>query len=139
MKSRVMRIFLVAFMVMACSGFWGFSQVEAKDVWVYTVPDSEFGAGYEVYVDDASISGAIQRSDEGHVQGTSKQVRNGKVLKIIKWNFIRIQNEFWRYHNTAMDDDHLTVVMPESESYYVLEFCGKKIGFPLVIEDLWVY
>ena len=38
-----------------------------------------------------------------------------------------------------MDDEHLTVVMPESESYYVLEFCGKKIGFPLVIEDLWVY
>lgn len=139
MKSRVMRIFLVAFMVMACGGFWGFSQGEAKDVWVYTVPDSEFGAGYEVYVDDESISGAIQRSDEGHVKGTSKQVRNGKVLKIIKWDFIRIQNEFWRYHNTAMDDDHLTVVMPESESYYVLEFCGKKIGFPLVIEDLWVY
>ena len=60
MKSRVMRIFLVAFMVMACGGFWGFSQAEAKDVWVYTVPDSEFGAGYEVYVDDESISGAIQ-------------------------------------------------------------------------------
>ena len=139
MKSRVTRIFLVAFMAMACSGFWGFSQAEAKDVWVYTVPDSEFGAGYEVYVDDESISGAIQRSDEGHVQGISKQVRNGKVLKTIKWDFIRIQNEFWRYHNTAMDDDHLTVVMPESESYYVLEFCGKKIGFPLVIEDLWVY
>lgn len=51
MKSRVVRIFLVAFMVMACGGFFGFSQAEAKDVWVYTVPDSEFGAGYEVYVD----------------------------------------------------------------------------------------
>lgn len=139
MKSRVVRIFLVAFMAMACGGFWGFYQAEAKDVWVYTVPDSEFGAGYEVYVDDESISGVIERSDEGHVQGISKQVRDGKVLKIIKWDFIRIQNEFWRYHNTAMDDDHLTVVMPESESYYVLEFCGKKIGFPLVIEDLWVY
>lgn len=63
MKSRVMRIFLVVFMVMACGGFWGFSQGEAKDVWVYTVSDSEFGAGYEVYVDDESISGAIQRSD----------------------------------------------------------------------------
>ena len=49
MKSRVMRIFLVVFMVMACGGFWGFSQAEAKDVWVYTVPNSEFGAGYEVY------------------------------------------------------------------------------------------
>ena len=48
MKSRVMRIFLVVFMVMACGGFWGFSQAEAKDVWVYTVPNSEFGAGYEV-------------------------------------------------------------------------------------------
>ena len=58
-----MRIFLVVFMVMACGGFWGFSQAEAKDVWVYTVSDSEFGAGYEVYVDDESISGAIQRSD----------------------------------------------------------------------------
>ena len=139
MKSRFIRIFLVAFMVMACGGFWGGSQGEAQDVWVYTVPDSEFGAGYEVYVDDESISGAIQRSDEGHVQGISKQVRNGKVLKTIKWDFIRIQNEFWRYYNTAMDDDHLTVVVPESESYYVLEFCGKNIGFPLVIEDLWVY
>ena len=139
MKSRVMRIFLVAFMVMACGGFWGFSQAEAKDVWVYTVSDSEFGAGYEVYVDDESISGAIQRSDEGHVQAISKQVRNGKVIKTIKWDFIRIQNEFWRYHNTAMDDGHLTVVVPESESHYVLKFCGKKIGFPLVIEDLWVY
>ena len=112
--------------------------------------DSEFGAGYEVYVDDESIrgaiqrsdegiSGAIQRSDEGHVQSISKQVRNGKVLKTIKWDFIRIQNEFWRYYNTAMDDEHLTVVVPESESYYVLKFCGKKIGFPLIIEDLWVY
>ena len=48
-----------------------------------------------------------------------EQVRYGKLLKTIKWDFIRIQNEFWRYHNTAMDDDHLTVVMPESESYYV--------------------
>ena len=103
------------------------------------MPDSEFGAGYEVYVDDESISGAIQRSDEGHVQAIIKQVRNGKVLKTIKWDFIRIQNEFWPYHNTAMDDDHLTVVAPESESYYVLKFCGKKIGFPLIIEDLWVY
>ena len=84
------------------------------------MPNSEFGAGYEVYVDDESISGAIQRSDAGHVQAI-------------------IQNKFWRYHNTAMDDDHLTVVVPESESYYVLKFCGKKIGFPLIIEDLWVY
>ena len=49
-------------MVMACGGFWGFSQAEAKDVWVYTVSDSEFGAGYEVYVDDESISGAIQHT-----------------------------------------------------------------------------
>ena len=46
-------------MVMACGGFWGFSQAEAKDVWVYTVPDSEFGAGYEVYVDDESIKDSI--------------------------------------------------------------------------------
>ena len=71
-------------------------------------------------MDDESISGAIQRSDEGHVQGISKQVRNGKVPKTIKWDFIRIQNEFWRYHNTAMDAGHLTEFVPESDSYYVL-------------------
>lgn len=52
---------------------------------------------------------------------------------------IVIINYKWRNNNTAMDDEHLTVVMPESESHYVLKFCGKKIGFPLIIEDLWVY
>ncbi|BEU88919.1 hypothetical protein TAMA11512_23830 [Selenomonas sp. TAMA-11512] len=104
---------------------------EAKDVWVahWNAED------VDIYVmDDTIASGASDTVK--HFKVSTKEVRNGELIRRIDWTFSKYKTDMWRYETSAMKGTHTTVVIPRDE---IFEFCMNALGWSYRIKDFWYY
>lgn len=107
-----------------------FQNVEAKDVWV----EHWSYENADIYVmDDTIVSSTSERN---YFSVSTKEVRNGKLLKVISWKFSKYKDDMWRYETSTMDGMHTTVVSPGNK---VFEFCMNKLGWSYTVKEFWVY
>jgi hypothetical protein len=104
---------------------------EAKDIWV----DRWQNSNVDVYVMDETIEWE-ENLDGKFFRVSSKEVRNGKLKSIIKWKFVKVGQEMWRYETSKMSGSNMTVVSPGNK---VFDFCMKRIGWQYRTEDFWCY
>lgn len=107
-----------------------FQNVEAKDVWV----EHWSYENADIYVMDDTI--APSNSERNYFSVSTKEVRNGKLLKVISWKFSKYKDDMWRYETSTMDGMHTTVVSPGNK---VFEFCMNKLGWSYTVKEFWVY
>ncbi len=104
---------------------------EAKDIWVERWAQDNV----DVYVMDETIEWE-ENLDGKFFRVSSKEVRNGKLRSIIKWKFVKVGQEMWRYETSKMSGSNMTVVSPGNK---VFDFCMKRIGWQYRTEDFWCY
>ncbi|MBQ8919895.1 MAG: hypothetical protein IJ056_07310 [Acidaminococcaceae bacterium] len=104
---------------------------EAKDVWV----EHWTQENVDVYVMDETIE-YEENLDGKFFRVSTKEVRNGKVQGLVKWKFVKVGQEMWRYETSKMSGDNMTVVSPGNK---VFDFCMKRIGWNYRTEDFWCY
>ncbi len=85
---------LVAFAVMFSVSV---SPCEAKDVWVERWQQNHA----DVYVMDDTL-GWEENLNGKFFRVSTKLVQNGKLKSIIKWKFVKIRDEMWRYETNQM-------------------------------------
>ena len=104
---------------------------EAKDVWV----DRWQNINADIYVMDETL--AWEENLEGKFfRVSTKEVKNGKLKRIVKWKYIKYGQEMWRYETDQMSGNNMTVVSPRDK---VFDFCMKRIGWKYRTEDFWCY
>ena len=101
-KIIVMAAFLAATVFSISSSF-----CEAKDVWV----DRWQNINADIYVMDETIE-YEENLDGKFFNVTTKEVQNGKLKRIVRWKFVKVEQEMWRYETNQMDGSHMTVVSP---------------------------
>ena len=101
----------------------------ANDVWL----ERRQSEGVEVYVMDDTIIGKDSRN---YFSVSVKQVRNGRLDKIVIWKFSKFRDDMWRYETSLMDGSHTTVVSPRNK---IFEFCMAQLGWSYKIVDMWYY
>lgn len=107
-----------------------FTFCQAKDVWV----DHWNSENVDVYVMDDTI--IPSQSARNYFSVSTKEVRNGKLLKVVAWKFSKYKDDMWRYETNTMDGTHTTVVSPENK---IFQFCMKKLGWHYTVKEFWVY
>ena len=107
------------------------SSCEAKDVWV----DRWKNINADIYVMDETLEPGTTHNGK-FFKVTTKEVQNGKLKSIVRWKFVKVGQEMWRYETNQMDGSHMTVVAPGDK---VFDFCMKKIGWKYRTEDFWCY
>ena len=127
MKKVIIMAFLMAAVVFSVS----ISSCEAKDVWV----DRWKHINADIYVMDETIEPGTTHNGK-FFNVTTKEVQNGKLKRIVRWKFVKVEQEMWRYETNQMDGSHMTVVSPGDK---VFDFCMKKIGWKYRTEDFWCY
>ena len=101
-KIIVMAAFLVA-TVFSVS----ISSCEAKDVWV----DRWQNINADIYVMDETIE--YEENLEGKFfKVSTKEVKNGKLKSVVRWKYVKMGQEMWRYETNKMGGNHMTVVSP---------------------------
>ena len=106
------------------------SDCEARDVWVEHW-DYE---NVDIYIMDDTIAPA--NSERDYFSVTTKQVRNGKLLKTVIWKFSKYMTDMWRYETSTMDGMHTTVVIPKNG---IFEFCMNRLGWSYRIKGNYYY
>ena len=99
----------------------------AKDVWV----DHWNYENVDIYVMDDTLRHGISDSGKWFAVST-KEVKNGKLQKVINWQFSQFHTDMWRYETSTMDGRHTTVVIPKSNLF---EYCMNKIGWTFTVKD----
>ena len=127
MKKLILFTFLTVTLIFSTS----FSNCEAKDVWV-TRWASE---NVDIYVMDDTITSGSSNGSR-YFKVSTKQVRNGQLLKVINWSYSKYNTDMWRYESSTMNGTHTTVVIPRDG---IFEFCMKKLGWSYRIVDMWYY
>ncbi len=104
---------------------------EAADVWVAHWESDNV----DIYVvDDTLIS---HRDSTGKsFKVTTKSVRNGKLIRLIKWDYFQDYSDMWRYESSLMDGSHSTAAHPTDA---VFEFCMHKLGWGYRVQEFWYY
>ena len=92
------------------------SEASAQDVWVYTVHDSSYEQGYQVFV----MTETIQSNGNNWVHVSTKNVRNGRLVERVDWRFNRMGDE-WRYATGNMRGNDSRVYGGSAET--VLNYC----------------
>lgn len=103
----------------------------ASDIWVDYWTDSRI----DVYVIEESLKD-ISAPENLAFKVSTKEVRNGQLLKIVHWNFTKLGDDFWRFETSEMDGEHLTVVLPR---HAIFEFCMNKLGWTYSVVESWYY
>ena len=88
----------------------------AQDVWVDHWGGSD---NVDIYVMDDTI---VTNSSRDGFSVVTKQVRNGQILKTIKWNFYNVRGS-WRY--SAGNSSHDNIVYNSK----IFEFCMNQLGW----------
>ena len=127
MKKIIVMILFLAAAVFSVS----ISSCEAKDVWV----DRWKNINADIYVMDETLEPGTTHNGK-FFKVTTKEVQNGKLKSIVRWKFVKVGQEMWRYETNKMDGSHMTVVSPGDK---VFDFCMKKIGWKYRTEDFWCY
>ena len=94
------------------------SHASAQDVWVCSVANSSYERGYEVFI----MTETIQSDGSTWAKATTKKVRNGQLLKTIRWTFDGVTG-MWRYETSTMDGTHTTRVIEGSMPDKILRYC----------------
>ena len=94
---------------------------EATDVWV----EHWNSENVDIYVMDETLTGRTSNT-EMYFKVSTKEVKNGRLKKIINWNFSKYKDGMWRYETNTMDGMHTTVVIPKNGLF---EYCMKKLGW----------
>lgn len=100
------------------------STCAAKDVWV----DRNSYDGTDYYVMDDTIVGNDSRN---YFSVSVKQVRNGRLDKVVVCKFDKYGGGMWRYETSTMDGTHTTVVIPRNK---IFEFCMEWLGWHYSID-----
>ena len=104
---------------------------EAKDVWV----DHWNSENVDIYVMDDTLTSGSSDSIK-YFKVSTKEVRNGELIRIVHWNFIKYKSDMWRYETSTMDGTHMTVVLPGNQ---VFKFCMNALGWPYTVKEHWCY
>lgn len=107
------------------------SSCEAKDVWVSHWTSEDI----DIYVMEDTIVGNSFNENK-HFTVSVKEVKDGKLVKLVDWSFSRYKTDMWRYETSTMDGTHTTVVIHKNE---IFEFCMNNLGWSYRIEDMWYY
>ena len=92
------------------------SEASAQDVWVYTVRDSQYERGYQIFV----MTETIQSNGNNWVHVSTKNVRNGRLVERVDWRFNRMGDE-WRYATGKMRGNDSRVYGGSTEA--ILNYC----------------
>lgn len=98
------------------------SECGAADVWV----EHWNSENVDIYVMDDTLKSGTSETGK-YFDVSTKEVRNGKLQKVVKWSFSKYKSDMWRYETSTMDGTHTTVVIPRSGLF---EYCMKKLGWP---------
>ena len=127
MKKFILFALLTVTLIFSAS----FSNCEAKDVWVARWASENV----DIYVMDDTITSGSSNGSR-YFKVSTKQVRNGQLLKVINWSYSKYNTDMWRYESSTMNGTHTTVVIPRDG---IFEFCMKKLGWSYRIVDMWYY
>ena len=103
------------------------STCAAKDVWV----ERWQSEGIDIYVMDDTIVGNDNRN---YFSVSVKQVRNGRLDKVVNWKFSKFRDDMWRYETSNMDGTHTTVVIPRNK---IFEFCMNQLGWSYRVNGMY--
>ena len=108
-----------------------YNDCKAKDIWVAHWASENV----DIYVMDDTIINDSS-NDSRCFKVSTKRVRDGKLLNVINWEFIKYESDMWRYETSTMDGLHATVVIPRNA---VFEFCMNQLGWSYRIQEYWYY
>ena len=110
-----MKKFFLSLMFVVALAFT--STCAAKDVWI----DHWGSEGVDIYVMDDTIVG---NSSGNGFSVVTKEVRNGRLLKNVKWIFDNARGS-WRYETSTMNGNHTSIVYNNK----IFEFCMNRLGW----------
>lgn len=125
------KIFSITALILAVTVFLPTYICEAKDVWL-SHWNSE---NIDVYVMDDTLRGDISDTKR-QFKVSTKNVRNGELLDIVNWTFLKSETSMWRYETSTMDGRHMTAVLRGNQ---VFEFCMNALGWPYTVKEYWCY
>ena len=103
----------------------------AADVWVAHWNSENI----DFYVEDDTLR--YDSSQPGHYFFVdAKEVRNGNLLREVRWQYSKFRSDAWRYQTSTMRGDHTTIVIPRD---YLFEYCMNRLGWGYSIEDSRYY
>lgn len=120
------KIFLLTIFV---SFIFSAATCAAKDVWVERWQSE--GIDIDIYVMDDTIKG---NSTQDYFSVSVKQVRNGRLDKVVIWKFSQVRGDMWRYETSTMDGTHTTVVMHPNK---IFEFCMNQLGWSYRVDGMY--
>ncbi|BEU86694.1 hypothetical protein TAMA11512_01580 [Selenomonas sp. TAMA-11512] len=125
------KLMLLIAVILSSAFFMSTTVCEAKDIWV----DHWNAEDVDIYVMDDTISSGT--SDTGkYFKVSTKEVRNGALIRVVDWNFNKYKTDMWRYSTSGMKGNHTTVVIPRDQ---IFEFCMHALGWSYHIKDVWYY
>ena len=127
---KMKRLFLMALLISATILLPSYV-CEAKDVWV----DHWNSENVDIYVMDDTLTSGSSGSIK-YFKISTKEVRNGDLIRIVHWTFSKYKSDMWRYETSTMRGDHTTVVLPRNQ---VFEFCMDSLGWSYYIKGYWYY
>ncbi len=109
--------FLIALTVL----FLPINSAKANDVWV----DHWKSENVDIYVIDNTISSG-ESNNGRYFKVSVKEVTNGRLQRIVKWDFSQFESGMWRYETDTMRVSRTTPVIPRSG---IFEFCMNRLGW----------
>lgn len=133
---RKLRICLRALLAGVFLWAAGMLPAGAADIWV----DHWNREDADIYLMDDTISCFYEsRSHIRRINVSAKMVRNGQLLKVIHWEFMKYKTDMWRYRTDTMDRKITSVVIPHNR---IFEYCMDQIGWSYYIRSdrgRWYY
>ena len=103
----------------------------AADVWVARWASENI----DIYVEDDTLR--YDASQPGHYFWVyAKEVRNGNLLREVRWQYSKFHSDAWRYQTSTMSGNHTSTVIPRD---YIFEHCMNQLGWGYSIEGSWYY
>ncbi|WP_294159607.1 hypothetical protein [uncultured Selenomonas sp.] len=107
------------------------SLCSAADVWVAHWNSENI----DIYVIDDTLR--YDSSQPGHYFFVdAKEVRNGYLLRTVRWEYSKFRNDAWRYQTDTMRGNHTTVAIPRDG---IFEYCMGQLGWSYYIENSRYY
>ena len=103
----------------------------AEDMWI----DHWQSENVDIYVMVETLGGDFSANGR-YFNVSTKEVRNGELIKMIEWSFSQINSDFWRYETNTMKGTHTTAVIPKNRLF---EFCMDRLGWDYRIKERWYY
>lgn len=129
MMKKIICSMILVFSAMFIS--WSPANCEAADVWV----DHWNSENLDLFVIEDSLrygSGATGKYFNVNV----KQVRNGRLVRTVHWEYSKYKTDMWRYETSTMDGHHTTAV---NVTDHLFEYCMNRIGWNYSIDRYWYY